>query len=278
MSRRHGAVGSAAGLVPFGHLGWGYRDRSEFLERAGEYMADGLARHQWVEFVGSGTREGLRAELAAIPGDLDLSDVKVTPALEFYGVTTGDIVDPAVAIDTRVAAVENAISLGYSGFRAVVDATSVSSRPDQREAFSRFEFLIDQQMAVLPVSALCAYDLNELADDAAGLVCLHPLVDPAAPTFRIYSEPGAAFKLDGEIDTANGQIFMHALRGIWPQVPEGEIRIDASDLEFIGHQHLVALDNLASGDGRQVLFCAAQPILIRLVNLLGLTNVRVQPS
>ena len=42
MSRHHGVVDSAGGLDPFGHLGWGYRSRPEFLARAAEYIADGL--------------------------------------------------------------------------------------------------------------------------------------------------------------------------------------------------------------------------------------------
>jgi hypothetical protein len=64
--REHGNLGSAAGSVPFGHLGWGYRDRAEFLRHAAAYIADGLRRNQRVAYVGEASGEALRAELTAM--------------------------------------------------------------------------------------------------------------------------------------------------------------------------------------------------------------------
>lgn len=275
--RRHGVVDSAVGLIPFGHLGWGYHQRSEFLCRAAEYIADGLAEHQWVEYVGDGSPEQLRAELTTLPGSFDISRVHVIPALEFYGVSSGDVVDPDVAVDTRVAAVHQAVADGYTGFRAIVDATAVVRREEQRDAFARFEFLIDEKMAVLPVSALCAYDMTRLDDDASGLVCLHPLVGEGAPAFRIYAEPGAAFALDGEIDAVDAQIFTTTLRRIWRLADGDELVVDARNLAFIDHQQLLALDRLARADSRQVLLRGGPAIISRLIGLLNLTNVRVDP-
>ena len=279
MSRRHGVVDSAGGLIPFGHLGWGYRDRSEFLTRAAEYIADGLIQNQWVEYVGVGSRDQLRAELDSIAGLADTSDIKVTPAPEFYNVADGgDVVDPGAAVAARVAAVENAIALGYSGFRAVVDVTAMAARPEQRDAFAQFEFLIDQAMATLPVSALCAYDIGRLADEAAGLLCLHPLVGPSAPTFRIYTESDADFALDGEIDAASATTFSTALQRIWPVAGSGELVIDARGLGFISHRELAGLDRLARRDDRAVLLRGCAPVLTRLAELLGLTNIRMEPA
>jgi len=279
MTRRHGVVDSAAGLVPFGHLGWGYRDRSDFLARAAEYIADGLSRNQWVEYVGAGSREQLRAELESISGLGDTGDVKVTPAPEFYNVPAGaDVVDPEIAVATRVAAVQDAITLGYTGFRAIVDATAVTAGPDQRDAFARFEFLIDQKMATLPVSALCAYDVSRLAGDAAGLVCLHPLVGTRAPTFRIYAEPGADFVLDGEVDAAGARSFSTTLQRIWPVLGTGDVVIDTSGLQFISHRELLALDGLARRDGRRIVLRDCAAVLTRLAGLLELTNIGLEPA
>lgn len=274
MNRRHGTVDSAAGLIPFGHLGWGYHDRSEFLVRAAEYIADGLAQNQWVEYVGSGSREQLRAELSLLPMDTD--DVKITDTMEFYAVPSGDVVDPHVAVAARVAAVENAIAQGYTGFRAVVDATSVAQRTDQRDTFAQFEFLIDQQMAVLPVSALCAYDLTQI--DAAGLICLHPLVGGAGPAFRIFAESGAGFALAGEIDSVDAEAFRSALQRIWPLLSDDEILVDARDVKFIGHRHLLELEWSAHADGRTVVLQDAPRVVTRLVDLLQLNHVLVKTA
>lgn len=274
MNRRHGTVDSAAGLIPFGHLGWGYHDRSEFLVRAAEYIADGLAQNQWVEYVGSGKREQLRAELSLLP--MGTGDVKITDTMEFYAVPSGDVVDPHVAVAARVAAVENAIAQGYTGFRAVVDATSVAQRTDQRDTFAQFEFLIDQQMAVLPVSALCAYDLTQI--DAAGLICLHPLVGGAGPAFRIFAESGAGFALAGEIDSVDAEAFRSALQRIWPLLSDDEILVDARDVKFIGHRHLLELEWSAHADDRTVVLQDAPRVVTRLVDLLQLNHVLVKTA
>lgn len=276
MSRRHGVVSSAAGLIPFGHLGWGYRDRAAFLARAAEYIADGLARNQWVEFVGAGDQAWLRAELSALRDVVDVDRVTVSPAAEFYRIPDGtDVVDPQIAVAARVAATENAIRLGYSGFRAVVDATAVTLRPDQRDAFAHFEFLIDQKMAVLPVSALCAYDMSRLDREAASLVCLHPLVDDSAPSFQIYAEDGADFAVAGEVDIAAAPAFTAAVRRVWQFTPAGLVTVDARDLSYIGHQQLLDLERQAAAERRRILFRTDQPVLARLVDLLGLQHISV---
>lgn len=58
--RTAGVVDSARGLLPHGHLCWAYQDRAEFQVRALEYMTDGIALGQWIEYVGSGSGEALR--------------------------------------------------------------------------------------------------------------------------------------------------------------------------------------------------------------------------
>lgn len=279
MKRTHGVVESAAGLIPFGHLGWGFKDRAEFLARAAEYIADGLAQRQWVEYVGEGPVEKLRAELTGLSGLADLCDVKVSTAAEFYGIAPGaDTVDPDVAVAIRCNAVGTAIEAGYTGFRAIVDATSVSRSPEQRDAFARFEFLIDQKMAELPVSALCAYDVSQLDDDASSLVCLHPFVDDAAPSFRLYAEPGASFAVNGEIDAAQVHAFAAALRRIWPLLTGSEIVVDASNLDFIGHAELLELDRIAAANDRRVILRDPQGVVARLVSLLEPGNVRIDDA
>src|SRR5699024_5460905 len=97
------------------------------------------------------------------------------------------VVDPVRSVHTRVAATEAALQAGYTGFRAVVDATATSRTVAQRTAFARFEYLIDQKMAALPVSAMCAYDVSELgAGTVAELTCLHPLASTGSTSFHLY--------------------------------------------------------------------------------------------
>ncbi len=272
-------VSSAAGLVPFGHLGWGFHDRAEFLARAAEYIADGIAQGQWIEYVGAGSREELLAELAGMPGVADrLPDggIAVRSHRDFYAMRPGsDVVDPQTAVATRVAAVEKAIEDGYSGFRAVSDITAVTRTPEGRDAFGRFEFLIDRVMAVQPVSALCAYDVNQLGDSAAELICLHPFVNRRGASFRLYAEVDAGYALAGEIDAASDELFSTAVHRTWSLAGDDKLVIDAEALEFVGHRQLLTLDHYARTHDRRVVLRTGQHIIARLVGLLELANVEV---
>lgn len=276
--RRHGAVTSAAGLVPSAHLGWGYHDRTEFGARVAEYLADGIAANQRIEYVGGRSRDALCDELADIGFSEDVKSgrIRVTPAedtFEFF--PDSDVVDAEATVAERVAATEEALTDGYDGLRVVNDALAVVRTPEQRDAWAHFEYLIDQKMAVLPLSALCAYDLTTLGPAAAELLCLHPFTAEETVEFRLFAEPGFSFCLAGEIDTGDNDAFVAALQRVWRLQPLGPLIIDARDLTFITHRQLTTLDEHARADCRDVVLMSDERIVARLAELLGLTNVRV---
>lgn len=282
MTREHGVVASAAGLIPFGHLGWGFVDRPEFLARAAQYIVDGLNQNQLVKYVGEGSREEVRAELASIPdiaGGLDAGLVKVSSAGEHYAFRPGsDILDPEVAVAGYAAATAKAIADGYTGYRAVVDVTPVARTREQRDALAKLEYLVDQEMAVRPLSVLCAYNLSQLGATAAELICLHPYVSPGISAFQLYAESGIECALTGELDAASDELFVTTLQRILPLLADETPVIDARGLEFIDHRQLCNLDQYARSAGRHVVLRTDQLIVFRLASLLDLTNVAVKPA
>jgi hypothetical protein len=214
--------------------------------------------------------------------------VTVTPAEDFYGLADGnDVVDPDTVLELCASAVDDALAAGYSGVRIVGDPTAVNARPEQRDAFARLEFLIDQAMAEAPITALCAYDTSQLASGAGELVCLHPLMGPDSPTFHLYAASTADFAIGGEIDSASADTFSTVVRRIWPLVggddvgpgPGGDdVVIDVDAVEFIGHRQLLTLDRYARRDARQVVMRGNSPVVTRLVKLLDLGSIRVEPT
>jgi MEDS: MEthanogen/methylotroph, DcmR Sensory domain len=277
--RPQGAVTSAAGLVPFGHLSWGYYNRTEFAERMGEYLADGVAANQRIEFVGDGSRNALCGVLA----DIGFSDgvrsgrIRVTPAEDTYEFCPGsDAVDADAAVMELVAASEQAQIDGYSGLRVVNDVAALLRTPEQRNAWTSFEYLIDQKMAVLPLSALCAYDLASLGPTAGELICLHPFAPEDPVAFRLFAEPGVSFALAGELDAADNEAFLTALRRVWRLQPPGPLVIEMRGLYFITHRQLRELDELARVDGRAVVLRTQHGVVARLAELLDMTNVQVE--
>lgn len=275
------AADSPAGVGSFRHLGCTFYDRAEFHARAAAYIADGISDNHWIEFVGTGSREQLRTELTTLPGigdRLDAAGVGVTPATELYAVVAGiDVVDPQLAVDAWMAAMNKAIDAGYTGFRVVADATALARRPEQRKALSRFEFLLGRNMARLPFSALCAYDGSELATDVDELMCLHPEVDSDAPGFGLYPQPGVAFALTGELDAANDELYLTALRRVWSLVADDPVIIDTQRLTFVSHQQLYTLDHYARTESRRMILRADHGIITRLASVLDFTNIAVEP-
>ena len=114
MMRQHAAVQSANGLLPFGHVGWGYRNRDESFSRAAEYIADGLRHNRCITYASEGTHAALRSELAAMPGigeHLDSGGIVVMPLEVFYIFGPGSgIVDAQRMLAKYLAAAEQAIT------------------------------------------------------------------------------------------------------------------------------------------------------------------------
>lgn len=279
VGRAHAVVSSAAGLVPFGHLGWGYRHRREFLRRAAEYAIDGLRCGQYVIYVADGTPRTLAAEADQLRGELaaDVADgpIAVSAVSDFYEFVAGtDVVDPEASVRRRVEATERAVSDGHTGFRAIVDATAVSRTPEQAEAFSVFEYLVDRQMVSLPVSALCAFDRAGSTTGSPAPVCMHPYVNSTAG-FQLYATDDADLAASGEVDKHGSEPFMRDVRRIWRQTGRQHFEIDGTDLAVAETDTLRALDTVARDDGVEVTLRTTHPDVAAVAAAGGdLTHLR----
>ena len=283
--RQAGVVDSARGLVPCSHVGWGYAGRTELRTRAWEYLLDGVATGQRIEFVGSGSVEALRAELAGfVEGDsnfgqgaVDRGAFRVALVDEVYAFSgAGRVVDPDRSVMSRVAATQAALAAGYTGLRAVVDATALTGTVGQRVAYAHYEYLLDQQSSVLPLATICAYDLAQLGRAAvAEMACLHPLTSRGASAFRLYTDDGAAFALAGEIDFSSAGQLADTLGRVLPLMSGPELVVDGRQLEFIDHRGLLVLDRCAGQRGIRLALCTPRKTLAQIAEAIGLQNLRV---
>lgn len=281
--RTHGTVDSAHGHVPTGHLCWAYTSRSEFHSRAVEYLRDGLAAGQWIEYAGSGSTAALRAELGEVDGlgpALQTGTIAVSSVADFYALQTGSTVDPRAAVQARIAATEQALAAGYTGFRAVVDATAMVASTEQRAAFVQFEHLIDQTMSTWPVTALCGYNLTDLGSSAvAELACLHPLTNRAAP-FQLYAEPDGSLALAGTVDRHCADLFAHALGHAAKLTPEQTqtLDLDVRHLTCLEPARLLDLNRLARDHDLHVVLRCAGPAVTQLIQQVQPSHLRANPE
>lgn len=279
--RLSAAVDSAAGLTPDCHLCWGYRDRSEFRTAAREFIADGIASSQWVEFVGGDSIEQSLEELYALGLEqaVEEGDVGCSSVWDFYRSSgKSGVVDPAASVAARISAAQDVLAAGYKGFRAVVDASAVVRTVQQREAFARYEHLLDRKMSNQLISAMCGYDLDELGPrKVAELACLHPVASDGVTPFRLYADPGVDLALAGEIDLTCRELLVLALDRVLPLSSAGsELVVDAEDLTFIDHRGLLAMDDHVAANNRRVVLRSHSSVLADVADLLPLSALRVE--
>lgn len=239
-----------------GHVCWGYRRRAEFVARARDFLAAGLAAGERVLYVAPGDEAFLTAQLretGQFDAGLRRGAVQVSPVGSTY--STGTVADPAGQVRLYAAATEEALAAGFTGLRVAADATSLVRTPAQLDAFARYEHLVDRYMAAHPMSAMCGYDMHSVA--RAGATPFHP---------HGHARAGNVAAPAGELGSA--------VRELWP-VP-GPIAIDAHRLGFIDHRSLFDVAGYAERHDTTVVLRTRLTTPARLLELFDLTGVRVE--
>ncbi|WP_200210605.1 MEDS domain-containing protein [Micromonospora coerulea] len=269
----------AAPPPAYGHLCWVYDDPAALDSRAVAFLGAGLAAGERVWLAAAGTHAALARRLDGLPGlgnALRRGAARIVSVDDAYRID--EIVDPEIQVRAYAAATEDALAAGYTGFRVVAEATSLVRTPAQRDAFARYEHLIDRYMRTRPMSAICAYDRRELAGPAiAELACMH--ADSNADVlFHLHAAaPGdGAFALAGELDPSVHRLFAAALDRVDPRPVDGRLLIDGNRLRFIDHGSLIELDEHARRRGATAVLRTSRSAAARLAELLDLPDVRVE--
>ena len=272
----------AVGAGPSRHESWRFDGAQDFRVKANEHVVGSLDRGQWVQYVGDAPPHQLRAELAALPaGDrlMARGGWGVSPVDDFYCYRNGDrVVDPRRSVAARVEEVEEALTAGFTGLRIVADATAVVRRPEQVDAFARYEYLLEQAMTTLPASALCAQDRAGVdRDSALALACLHPATGPDPTPFNLYAGQSAGFSLAGQLDVASRELMTHTIARIESYLSGPRLVVDGTNLEFIDHRAMLELANLAQRIGAEGLVLQTNLRgAIRLGEVLGDDRIAVE--
>ncbi|MEV6493082.1 MEDS domain-containing protein [Actinoplanes sp. NPDC051633] len=190
----------------------------------------------------------------------------------------GSAVDPREQAAVFIGAFHDALADGHRGLRVVAEVTPLVRTAAQREAFCRYEHLIDRFMAVHPLSGMCAFRRSALgAGDLDELACLHPTTNVAVP-FRMHAcrpELGRA-TLSGELDLASEDALRRTLERTGLHRERGGVVLDATGLRFADHRALQRLDRWATDHDTTLVLRASGDGLGRLAALLELDRLRVE--
>lgn len=277
--RTSGVIDRVRGFGLHDHVFWAYEDPENLRVGVRDFLAEGLAQGQRVCYVASGDPETLAEDLAGIAGlaeALTRGAAQIVPLDATYSM--GTLIEPASQVHTYAAATQQALAVGFTGLRVAAEATPLVRGPRQLAAFARYEHLVDQYMTTSPFSAMCAYDSTELGDDRlAQLACLHPNTNCSVPGFRLHASADVAAALGGELDPKTVSLFGLALERADLRATDGELVIDAVTVTFMDHRNLTLLAEQAQQANATLVLRTAWPGLQRLVEVLGMEGVRVEP-
>ncbi|MGN9810972.1 MEDS domain-containing protein [Micromonospora sp. BQ11] len=261
------------------HVCWAYDDQGAFAAEAERHLLDGLAAGERVWYVTARPDDASTTRLLRLPAFADAvarGAAEVVPLSSAYA--SGALVTASAQIAAYDDATAAALAAGHRGLRVVADATELVRTPAQLDAFARYEHRIDRWMLTRPFRAMCAYDRTQLGPAVAELACLHPAANITEPQFRLFAAPPGVGHagVAGALDSDNRHLFRTALDRADLQPDDGELVLQATDLSFLDHRALVALDEYARRRAAVAVLRTSRSAVARLVSLLSLSSVRVE--
>lgn len=278
--RSVGGAQHARELGVHDHLSWAYEDREDFVDRVQEFVRDGLALGVRCIYAADRPVEQLEADLAGVPdlrAEVERGALTITALGDFYPLEA--VLDPDAMLATLAAATQDALAQGYAGLRIVADSTPLVRTPEQLAAFATWEHKADRYMARHPLSGMCGFDRTALPPSAAAvLACLHPTARAGTAPFGVFaSDDHADLALAGELDLAVADDFRACLGRTGLDVAR-ELVVDGTRLGFVDHRGLESIRDFACGHGATVVLRTASGVPGRLIDLLALEGIRVEPS
>jgi anti-anti-sigma regulatory factor len=256
---------------------WWFRGHDEYVETAREYVSEGLASRQLValtKVTPSSLKHTIVSDVAQVGPPVDHSP-SVMNEPQVATVRTSPTSAPS-EFDRMTRA---AVADGYTGLRVLTDVNDLVRTPAGLRQWIRTEHLIDRYAVDHPLTVLCGYDIEDVGEQAvAEAARVHPLTRGALSPFLVRAADGkGGLALVGEVDSATADGLGDALMVIGPEIP-ARVTLDMSEVRFIDHASLAAIDRAARSLDVTVTLVGAQPLTAWLVETLGLRNVRSGPG
>jgi hypothetical protein len=264
---------TATGRSPGDHVCWPFHGIEEYVEVAREYVAEGLDCDQSVAFVKvtpDRLEHTILSDVAQVGRPADDRRPVLNPLTVPSGWTSSTSAPSQFDRMTRAAVAE-----GYTGLRLLTDVSELVRGPEGRREWIRSEHLIDRYTVNHPLTALCGYDVDDLGEEiVAEAARVHPLTRGAVSPFLVRAtDAGGGLALMGDIDITSTDDLYHALMLIGPEIP-AHVTVNMSEVNFIDHSSLLALDRAARSLGITMTLEDAAPLTNWLVEKLQLRNAR----
>jgi anti-anti-sigma factor len=241
-----------------------YRDQSHEQDTVASWFQEGVERGEKV--LCATTDPGLVPRLTQ-------RGVDVSAARQRNQVMVSSPED-CLAAGVQAAVFRDALEEGYSGVRVTVEANEALALLGE-EGYRGFHRELDRLCGVLPVSALCRYDVRQEAALSLGsMVEIHPdaMQDGQARTRR----RGDRLAVAGEVDLLSAEAFTAWLAAACRRAAGHEVIVDLSELVFIdvaGCRALVRGTEPFRDDAGVVLLYAMSRHTLEVMGLLGIDRL-----
>lgn len=265
---------AVTGRSPGDHVCWWFHGHDEYLETAREYVSEGLASRQLVAFTKvtpSSLKHTIVSDVAQV-GRAGGHSRSVMSEPQVATLRTSPTSAPSEFDRMTRAAVED----GFTGLRVLTDVNDLVRTTAGLRQWIRTEHLIDRYALDHPLTVLCGYDIDDVGEETVTEAArVHPLTRGALSPFLVRAaDATGGLALVGEVDSATADDLRDALTAIGPEMPT-RVTLDMSEVTFIDHVSLTAIDLAARSLDVTVTLVHTQPLTAWLVQALGLRNVRM---
>lgn len=263
---------AVSGRSPGDHVCWWFRGPDEYVETAREYVSEGLDSRQLVTFT-KVTPTLLEHTIVSDVAQVGRPADDGRPVLKEATVATR-WTSPTDAPSEFDRLTRAAVADGYTGLRVLTDVNDLVRTPAGLRRWIRTEHLIDRYTLDHPLTALCGYDVDDVGEQAvAEAARVHPFTRGALSPFLVRAaDTTGGLALVGEVDSTSADDLRDALLAIGPEIPP-RVTLDMSEVAFIDHSGLLAVDRTAQSLDVRVTLVGAEPLTEWLVRTLGLRNV-----
>src|SRR5215813_9772853 len=147
-------------MRPHDHMGWTFDGTREFAALAASYLAEGAALGERLCYVAEDPDPADMAQLADI---VDADALQISSVADMYG--PDGLVDPIRQRSDYAAVIDEALAAGYTGIRVAADGSSLVADEQRLNAMIEWEIVADRLAAERPITALCAYDKQQVRSD-----------------------------------------------------------------------------------------------------------------
>lgn len=279
--RRAGVVSDPDGLGSHDHVCWFYDEPDDFATAANRFLLDGLDRGERLLCVGDAAISSVVDGPSGLPDAeamIRSGRLELLPATEAYA-PDGSPRGLQQQLVFYAAAVERAVTEGYTGLRVAAEVTDLTRDPATWDDHLRWEHYADEYIAgERAMSTLCAYRRAAVPGPlAAGLTALHPLAHrPAADvSFRLFFDD-RVLTLIGEVDRFSAAR-LHALLSA-THVDGRSIVLDVARLRFVdaaGAATIADWGHALNRRGSTLYLRGTSPAFQRVWSLLALGDAAV---